>query len=553
MIRRGLAQVVVLGGDGEDCDLLLLPTDLTEAMEVPGLPVTVTPRPNDSGAALVVEEPTRYLQLPAKGDSEEARFKLTTPAGVQGRFALDIRVFDRLNLIEWLVLSVPVASHDLGPARVEQREKFRELGERYLPRSAHIQVFRAEDTYRVAVTIERQDGEDVKAEAFTQFVDEKTLEAILGRVRDFWIRCALDDFGKELDATPQLRQKIVDELAEIGHTLWRLLFHTGPRDGGALEDVGRFLEENAPPEGALVQVTLERGAHNFIFPWALLHPSDPDPPDPGAFWGVRYAIEQQVRTSALMPGDREDPQSSPFGLRFALYGNFQQSADQRDLIAQLAASAAGALDVGTPIEHPSELLADLKDCPAGLIYVFSHGYTPFAFPAWLDAFRRGLKRRKEDPAAAMLLQVLQREDFAQDDARIELTKGTLTYTKLLTSDLRLPRRPIVFLNMCQSAQVMPGLLQSFVWLFLNRAQVRAVLGTECPISPAFADLMGRELLPRLLAGSPVGAALREVRRELLEKRGNPLGLAYTLWGSAAAQVAPPVLKPGTPAGPAAHA
>ena len=72
------------------------------------------------------------------------------------------------------------------------------------------------------------------------------------------------------------------------------------------------------------------------------------------------------------------------------------------------------------IEHPSELLADLKDCPAGLIYVFSHGYTPFAFPAWLDAFRRGLKRRKTDPAAAMLLQVLQREDFAQDDAWIEL-------------------------------------------------------------------------------------------------------------------------------------
>jgi hypothetical protein len=520
--------------------------------EDPMLLVTVTPGPNGPGTNLIVEEPTQYLRLPAKGDSEEARFKVIAPAGVQGRFTLDISVFDRLNLIEWLVVTLPVGSSYLGPARVEQREEYRQLGERYLPRSAHIQVSRAENTYRVAVTIERQDGTNVKAEAFTQFVDEKTLETILGNVRDFWIRCALDDFGKDLDATPQLREKVLGELADIGHKLWRLLFHTGPRDGGALEAVGRFLMENAPPQGALVQVTLERGAHNFIFPWTLLHPPDPDHPDPTAFWGVRYAIEQQVRTSAYPPGDRDDQQPSPFALRFALYGNFKQSADQRQLIEHLAASAAGALDVGSPIEHPRELLADLKDCPAGLIYVFSHGYTPFAFPAWLDAFRRGLMRRRKDPAAAMLLQVLQREDFAQDDAWIELTKGTLKYTTLLTSDLQLRQRPIVFLNMCQSAQVMPGLVQSFIWLFLNRAQVRAVLGTECPVNPAFADLMGRKLLPLLLSGTPVGAALREVRQALIEERGNPLGLAYTLWGSATAQVAPPVLQLAAPASAAVN-
>ena len=513
----------------------------------PMLLVTVTPRRNDHGIALSVEEPTQYLQLPAKGDSKEALFKLATPPGPYCRYTLDIRVFDQLNLIEHLVVSVPVGSANLGSSRIEQREEYRELGNRYEPRSANIQVSRVDDTYRVAVTIERKDGKDVKAEAFTQLVSETMLETILGSVRDFWITCALDTFGKDLDAKPEVREKMLQDLAEIGHKLWRLLFHTGPREGGALEAVGRFLRENAPPEGALVQVTLERGAQNFIFPWALLHPPDPEKPDPRAFWGVRYAIEQQVRASALAPGDRDNQQALPFSLRFALYGNFKQSPGQRQLINELAASSAGALDIGLPIEHPKELLADLKDCPAGLIYVFSHGYTPFAFPAWLNVFIRGLAKRKGDPAAETLLQILQRDDFAQDDAWIELTKGTLKYSTLLLSDLRLPQRPIVFLNMCQSAQVMPGLLQSFIWLFLNRAQVRAVLGTECPVSPAFADLMGREMLPRLLAGVPVGTALREVRLMLIEERGNPLGLAYTLWGSATAQIMPPVFQLAAPA------
>lgn len=515
----------------------------------PLLLVTVTPRANDRGDRLAVPEPTQYLHLPATGDSEEARVRVDTPAA-HGRYSLDVRVFDQLNLIEHLVVSVSVGTPKVGPARIEQREEYRELGRRYAPRSANIQVSRDGAVYRIAVTIERKDGQGVKAEAYTQFVDEKTLEAVLAEVRDFWIDCALDHFGKQLDAAPELQTKVLGELAELGHRLWRLLFHTGPRDGGALEAVGRFLKENAPAEGALVQVTLEPGAQNFIFPWALLHPPDPEQPDPRAFWGVRYAIEQQVRLGALRPGDRDDQSPSPFALRFALYGRFTQSAGQRELISELAAKSAGKLDVGSPIEHPKDLLKDLKDCPAGLIYVFSHGYTPFAFPTWLDAFRRGLAKRKSDPAAETLLQVLQRDDFAQDDAWIELTKGTLRYKTLLMSDLRLPQHPIVFLNMCRSAQVMPGLLQSFVWLFLHRAQVRAVLGTECPVNPAFADLMGREMLPRLLAGMPIGAALREVRQSLIEKRGNPLGLAYTLWGSATAQVAPPVLQQAAPGGAA---
>jgi hypothetical protein len=230
-------------------------------------------------------------------------------------------------------------------------------------------------------------------------------------------------------------------------------------------------------------------------------------------------------------------------LAFALYGNFLQSKDQRHLIEELRSLSAGQLEGGEPIEDQAVLLALLKDSSAGLLYVFSHGYTPFVFPAWLDVFKRGLNAAKQrgDEASEAVLKVLTHGDFRETEAWIELTHGKLALHTLEEVTVQQLQRPIVFLNLCQSAQVMPGVSQSFVWFFLIRASARSVLGTECLVSPAFADVMGRELLRRLLRGTPLGEALRQARKDLLEVRGNPLGLAYTLWGAATSRFEPPVM------------
>src|SRR5206468_1062863 len=90
--------------------------------------------------------------------------------------------------------------------------------------------------------------------------------------------------------------------------------------------------------------------------------------------------------------------------------------------------------------------------------------------------------------------------------------------------------PLAILNMCESAQITPLLSESFVDFFLDSG-VRSVLGTECIMTVNFAHAFAQELLQRLFAGLTIGQALLETRRVFKDKL-NPLGLAYTLFGSA---------------------
>jgi hypothetical protein len=93
--------------------------------------------------------------------------------------------------------------------------------------------------------------------------------------------------------------------------------------------------------------------------------------------------------------------------------------------------------------------------------------------------------------------------------------------------------------MCDSAQVTPSLTQSFIDFFLRR-RASAVVGTECSVRPVFADFVGRELLPDLLRGKPIGQALLGLRQKAA-RRKNLMGLAYTLFGAAEATPWPNLL------------
>jgi hypothetical protein len=254
-------------------------------------------------------------------------------------------------------------------------------------------------------------------------------------------------------------------------------------------------------------------------------------------------IEQQVRGSS-----EDEPEAAgvlPLPLAFGLYGGFTTySAAQRTLIADLVARSGGRLAFQGAIENHESLLDVIRRGDSGLLYLFSHGYTPFQFPPWLGELKRKLDKAKAkgSDTAKDMLALLDRGEFSETEAWIEVTSGKLALRTLYRQDVEDVARPLVLLNMCRSAQVMPGLSTGFVQFFLYRARARGVLGTECPISPVFADAFARELLPRLLAGSPLGAALREARQALLDAHGNPLGLAYTLWGSALAKLDPTPLR-----------
>ena len=98
------------------------------------------------------------------------------------------------------------------------------------------------------------------------------------------------------------------------------------------------------------------------------------------------------------------------------------------------------------------------------------------------------------------------------------------------------RRPIIFLNMCHSAALVPSMTRGLLRLFLD-CDAAVVIGTESAMTSVFAHAFALELFKHLFGGSDVGTALWRARRHFLaENLRNPLGLAYTLYGRATAKL-----------------
>jgi hypothetical protein len=131
--------------------------------------------------------------------------------------------------------------------------------------------------------------------------------------------------------------------------------------------------------------------------------------------------------------------------------------------------------------------------------------------------------------------------FDVSDSWMRLTRGKIPLTMLKEMvPGQFSQRPLVFLNMCESAQVLPSLSDGFVPFFIRRG-ARGVIGTECSMTTLFADDFARAFLSRLFQGEAVGDTLLSLRRHYLDQ-GNPLGLAYTLYGDADLRLAQPLLE-----------
>jgi hypothetical protein len=91
--------------------------------------------------------------------------------------------------------------------------------------------------------------------------------------------------------------------------------------------------------------------------------------------------------------------------------------------------------------------------------------------------------------------------------------------------------PLVFLNGCSTVGFNPYAPSEFIKQFVRAKRAAAVIGTETTIIEMLATEVAEFFLADLLAGLPAGDALLRTRRRLLSKN-NPLGLMYTLYGSA---------------------
>ena len=94
---------------------------------------------------------------------------------------------------------------------------------------------------------------------------------------------------------------------------------------------------------------------------------------------------------------------------------------------------------------------------------------------------------------------------------------------------RLRPAPLVFMNACGGASVLPSGGASFPKLFL-RYQYGGFIGTESIIPDSTAATFASSFFSNFLGGITLGESLLKARLHLL-RRGNPLGILYTAYAS----------------------
>jgi CHAT domain-containing protein len=125
------------------------------------------------------------------------------------------------------------------------------------------------------------------------------------------------------------------------------------------------------------------------------------------------------------------------------------------------------------------------------------------------------------------------------EIRITLNEiGTQLISFIDDARARPTELPLVFMNACGSSVLRATNSVSFPATFLENGN-RGFVGSEISIPDDVATVFSRFVYERLLLQSqPLGAAILGARIELLERYGNPLGIAYTAYADPELRVEP---------------
>jgi hypothetical protein len=103
-------------------------------------------------------------------------------------------------------------------------------------------------------------------------------------------------------------------------------------------------------------------------------------------------------------------------------------------------------------------------------------------------------------------------------------------------------KPLVVMNACGTSVLNATSAVSFPALFLKDNENRGFVGTEIAVPDDVASTFSRFLYGELFLNScSLGEAVRRARRQLLERYGNPLGLAYSVYADPDMRVEPAVV------------
>lgn len=323
-------------------------------------------------------------------------------------------------------------------------------------------------------------------------------------------------------------------LARLGRDLHTALFRR--RRSSSIAEVGRLLGTIPPSEGSTVQISVHPDASEFVFPWALIYDGQlPDSqwtaPPADAFWGVRYCIEQRLPGLPPRPQHTTRANGRPINLAYMLWDQFANAGQHTAMVTALTSER---MTVSTPPIVRARQAAEVMESDENpdILYFFAHAHTRQYDNEIGRQIQAVLKTMPAGSSAeSAFRQLYERISMEVDEPSwVKLTHGRLQLNDLYASSIEFSRAPLVILNACESAQQTPALTgESFVDFFLDRG-AGAFVGTECMMTVVFAHSFAGHLLRQIRGGNSIGTALLSARRHFIEL-GNPLGLAYSLYGS----------------------
>jgi len=481
-----------------------------------------------------------------------------------GDMAMDIAEegdgWDRAQPIRWASLNLRQLSLFRNADALDMARK----------RKLNISVYKDSDYSYVFVFFIRGSTGSAAAYPLTVEFSEDEIASYLARIRSTF-RLLIDDpqfatFHRGLtNYTGQYRlgdsgvpadeaiarsriQSALKVLAEVGHELWRKMFssETGRRMEG-------FLREELSHDGVIVQVWTDPDARDLVLPWVWLYPQDCEEQiDVTKFWGYRYVIEQiRRRLGTTRPIDTVPIES--FRISSALH-NFPTRQAQKDFFESCKSNfdpAFGWLNI-----KPVDCRSYLRECDAHVLYFYCHGHTA---ENTLNSFYQTMRSiadlaKQQDQSELLECMARQMRDRVRDRSYIQIENTTLRLGDINEFFPKKNTWPLVFLNLCESAEFYPGMTDNLVDAFLDR-NAGGVIGTEMPMLTLFGDLMGRKFFDyyfnptsepdkAVFEGQGVGHVLWKLRREFLDQ-GNPLAFAYTYFGDATTRLKPAFRRKNT--------
>jgi hypothetical protein len=251
---------------------------------------------------------------------------------------------------------------------------------------------------------------------------------------------------------------------------------------------------------------------------------------PRHFWGFRHVVEvppQQVARLEESPRGLPTviPSGDPVTVLTGRHEGLSLALRHFTELTRLLGTTPplAVLRAATGRDELLDLLEARQDAP-DIVYLYCHAYA----------------RRPSDGKASQ-----------PDEPHLALgpagAVGWITASQLAGLP-PLSHRPLFFLNGCGTA-AFDSTRPAQLILGLMAARAGGVIGTEVAVWEGLAAEMARLFFEHFLRRRPAGESLLEARRALLA-RYNPLGLVYTLYGSANLTLAPgPPPAPPGPGGP----